>query len=723
MSRRSKSITPSNTVNTEVNNLFNLKNKQQFTNALLALRRKYKDEELVNKIQDVFSQRHTKIVKGAKKFADAVRKRYSHSDVPFHQLLFKARAHAKKHHLTESEFSEFQRMYEQELSGTNHRNEVVVPVTNMMKVLGNITDGMDDHFKVEESEYRNLQEILKLNDMSRPLHAQAILQSLQYKDLDYIAVSGKINPDKHNPGEHVHPVIAAMFLPKVNVLESHFLYANISSIVKARYNQIPLSTRPDYELFYSLVTDPNDVVCDSKSPVADLLNRCNLQNHLWNAVLHLRNGQAYNSSFRDFITAVDTCRLNKYDNPDLVYGRHDGTVVKRILSAFSFRPTVITTIPISNVFATNPYAQNVRPTVTSIPMINVRLQQYQSAYDPLYGGNGSVQKAGPVKLSGCLQQPQTFIEGNVLVQRVSDVIYSREVLIFYVDRRANLLQYGTPFNLSRLPTAVAGFERINDYQVDIECSLKVRNDKFCLRSVVVAETNKDTNSGDPRSLVVGSSTFIFDYDFIVDSNGKPTDIRGCEAGGAIPGNAGAALTPGTAGIYMSLVGVANANALLADGDTAAWRGADGQAWNDAYIAWLAGRTEVLFQTLLAAHDALLADGAPALPPAVAKYFDFIPTGTCATASQLVHYDPANAFKNNKWVCYDVKTQEAVQNPPLDDMANPGKFTAMAATGTPANIATAGKSIAEANEMMKKQSVVFVYQNFNFVKSESNMLML
>jgi hypothetical protein len=516
MSERSRSL--NNTVDREVENLFNMKDKSQYTKTFLDLRRKYKDEDLVNKIQELFIRRNNSIKKGAVKFADAIRKRYGDSNIPYHQLLEKARVHAKKHHLSESEFAEFQRSYEQELNGSARSNEVVIPVTNLMKVLGNISFGQDDNFNINESDYTYLQEILKLHETSKPLHAQCLLQALQYTDLALQATTSRIDKNKHNPNEHVHPVLAAMFLPKIKLFESHFLYANISNIIKSRYNKMPLTTRPDYELFYNLVTDPNDVVCDSRSPVADLLNRCNLQNHIWNAVLHLRNGQVYNSSFRDFITTVDVCRLNKYDNPDLVYGRHDGTIIKRILSAFSFRPTTVATLPMTNVFATNPYAQNMRPSVTSIPMINVRLNSYQNLMPPrTMGGTISMGAPGPISLQGCMTQAQPFIEGNMLVQRISDVIYSREVLIFYIDRRAYLLEGAMPFNLSRLPTAIAGFERINKFPVQLEQTIRVRQtiaspDIFTLKSVVVAEINSSTDADKSKNLVVGSSAYIYEYD-------------------------------------------------------------------------------------------------------------------------------------------------------------------------------------------------------------------
>ena len=523
MSRR-LNITSKSTVDKEVTNLFNLKDKSQYSHALLSLHQKYKDDDLVNRIQEIFIKKQRTIIIGAKKFAEAFRKRYGTSDMPYHLLLSKARTHAKKHHIDEAIFIEFQRMYEQELVGANKTSEVVIPITNLMKVLGNINSNIEGELIINKSDNSNLQNIITEWKQSKQLHAQTLIQGLQYTDLHKVALSGIIDKTEHNPAEHIHPVIAAMFLPKIELFESHFLQSNIGSIVNSRYNQETLTTRPDYELFYNMVTDPNDVVCDNHTPIVDLLNRSRLQQHLWNSVLHLRNGQYYGTSFNEFIRSVDNCKLNKYDNPDFTYGRHDGTIIKRLLSAFSFRPTVIATLPVSQVFSMNPYSQNIRPTVTSIPMINVRLNAYQDK--PITVGSTAISgnPRNPVKLSKCLTQQQTFIEGNTLIQRISDVIYSRQVLIFYIDRRAHVLKFGHPFNITRLPTAIAGFERINTHPVDLECKITVkpesnRPDTYCLRSVVVAEIQpSDVNTRDSRSIVIGSSSFIYDYDYNYDKN-------------------------------------------------------------------------------------------------------------------------------------------------------------------------------------------------------------
>jgi hypothetical protein len=287
------------------------------------------------------------------------------------------------------------------------------------------------------------------------------------------------------------------------LLEEHFLQSNITSIVRSRYNNEPLVTKSDFKLFYSLTNDPNDIICDNKSSIVDLYNRAQIQNQLWENVLNLRNGQYYGKQFRDFVSSVDICKLNKYDTPDLVYGRYDGTILKRLISAFSFRPTLVSTLPIypSPIVNTNPYQQNITPMVTSVSMINIKLP-------PVINDNS------PVDLNDSLQSNQFFLENGVVTPRNTSIIYSRGVLFFYVDRRANIIynnQQFPSFVFNKIPTAVAGFERLNQRPVNFDPIIRIRNDEYRLRSVVVSEVNDLANE---RDLVIGSSAlFMIHQDF------------------------------------------------------------------------------------------------------------------------------------------------------------------------------------------------------------------
>lgn len=479
-------------VNDEVQKLFRKNggklSQQEFQN----LRNKYGNEELVDKIQRAFIEKHSEISKRAKKFATLIREKYSNSQYPFHVLLEKAIKYKNKHGLSDDEFVEFQRIYENELVGLKSP-EVFTPNTNIMKVLGNVNVNLQGFMgKLSDNDYKVLQEILKLHASSKPLHSQVLLQSMQYQDCSIEAVTGGYDRNIHNASNHIHPVIAALFLPKIDLLDTHFLHSNIANIVKTRYNNENFSSVADLELFYALTRDPNDIVCDVKSTLSDLHNRALLQNQLWNAVLSLRNGQYYNSSFREFISTVDICRLNKHDTPDLIYGRYDGTILKRLLSAFSFRPTVVATMPVTQVFTTNPYQQNIKPTVTYVPMINLKL-------GPAINNND------PVELNDALSQQQFFLENGNIVQKHTSLIYSRGVLIFFVDRRANIINTVNtmnPVSILNFPTAVSGFERLNDREVDAKDTIALRDDIYKLRSVVLSEVNTKASES---NLIVGSS--------------------------------------------------------------------------------------------------------------------------------------------------------------------------------------------------------------------------
>jgi hypothetical protein len=478
----------------EVQNLF-YKNKAPTRDTFAKLLQKYGDTAVVDKIFEAYNEKHHHIVKKAKKFAQLIREKYTNSNYPYHILLEKARLYKVKHGLTNEEFAEFQRIYEQDLIGIRSP-EIMIPRNNMTKALGNLNyEYQEGDNKFNDTDFKYLQEILKLHAASKPLHSQVIIQSMQYQAFDNEAINGTYESKLgHKRTDAIHPVIVAMFIPKIEQLEKHFLFSNIAGIVKSRYNNERLTNQADYELFYALTNDHNDVVCDSQSSMQDLLNRALVQNQLWNSVINLRNGQYFTGGFRDFVSAIDICRSNKYDTPDLIYGRYDGTILKRLLATFSFRPTLVVTSAqkMQNVIV-NPYQQFIRPVVTTVPMINIRLEISDEPYD--------------LKEKG-LKQSQLFLENGFVSTRETSVIYSKDVLFFFIDRRVNIIRYTDmlPYSLDRLPTSVAGFEHIHVSPVHVRPVLSIdkTQDTYELVSGVIAEftTVKDTNH------VTGSSAIL-----------------------------------------------------------------------------------------------------------------------------------------------------------------------------------------------------------------------
>jgi hypothetical protein len=536
--QRSRSSRNSVSVDDEVQKLLR-KTPANSGDLINKLRQKMNDEILINKIQKAYVDKHTQLLKKAQKFAQLVRAKYGDRNFPFHILLEKAYVFKVKHGLSNDEYSAFQKIYEQELVGTR-APDVYSYANNMVKLLG--TPSSSGLGNVNDSDMKYIQDILKLHASTKVLHSQVFLQSMQYQDTSFVALTGQFDANVHNPLNYVHPVVAALFIPKIQSLEDTLLRANMANIVRTRYNSEPFTNVADTKLYFDLINDPNDIVCDTRSAVVDVLNRCTVQSQLWNSVLNLRNGQYFGAGFREFINGVDMCKLNRYDNPDLVYGRYDGTIIKRLLSVFSFRPTLVACSPVfSNNFSTNPYQNNVRPVVTSVPMINLRLVP----------SNDNQNNDSGVSLETALSQHQLLVENGQMVMKHTSLIFSNDILFFYVDRRSNTINLNDlrPYNITKQPTAISGFERINTAAVNVNEILKVRDIQYKLRSVVLSEVNSSTTEG---NLVIGSSALICDDNDTLSTNyyyyNPMGVVKGYNKNGALVRESPVLAVPFTAGV-------------------------------------------------------------------------------------------------------------------------------------------------------------------------------
>ena len=507
MSRNSRSSRSSGSVNDEVRRLMK---KDNINNSdLLRLQQKYGNSDLVDQIQTSFLEKRNKSIKRGQKFAKLIRDKYQQRNMPYHHILEKARMYKKKYGLSEEEFHVFRRAYESYLEG-NDMGEVLAPMTNMMKLLGNVEsvhmqDGVRSFSGKDE---HHMNEIMKMYQASRNLHSQIVLQCIKYHDIDFNAfIDSKFEAGRgYSKGDHIHPIIVAMFLPKIRVFENHFLMSNMAGIARARFQrQNQLDTKADYDLMYALITDPDDVVCSTDSTVDDLMKRANVQGELWNCVLHMRNGTYYDQSFNNFITAIDMCRINKYDNPELIYGRNDAVIMKRLLSVFSFRPTIVATTTGLALNQNNSFMQSVRPSVTTIPMINLRLP-------PSISNTAD----NTLKLDSGLSIEQTFVENSQFVNKQTQIIYSKGVIMFFVDRRSNYIKLpgSQSFNLGKLPKTISGaYERVNTAQVSYKSTMDVNGDIFQLRSVICQDVMRHpdyTDDSRPYFIGIGSHCRVYE---------------------------------------------------------------------------------------------------------------------------------------------------------------------------------------------------------------------
>jgi hypothetical protein len=484
-------------IDAEVKNLF----KDQYSDCMILakLRAKYSDDELVEAIFDEYKNKQEKIDKNARKLAKHVIQKYGQYGNNLSKYLCKAQKYKKKYNFSDAEFAEFQRVLEQTLMGRGPARAGTMEIrsTRIGKTLGYSHRGAFlDKLKLQPNEYSVLQDILNIGSQTKAIHAQAILQSMVYQDCDVRALTGIFKPDKHNNMSYVHPVVAAMFIPKIQIFEEHLLYASIANIIRLKHEQTPIKTKPEYELLWDMVVDPNDIACNVDSPLMDLKNRVHMQWKLWESVIRLRSGQYYNDPLNQFLTTIDNCRINMYDSPDLMYVKDEGAILRRLLSAFSFRPTVISTSPVVAPFSSSLMTGDpVMTKVTSIPMITLRLPL------DLQGRNTSIH------LNSALDQYHWFFENNTIVPKATSIIFSKGVIIFYVNRRFQTINLGrlmTPHQFTSLPLTISSFEKLNDSIVNYDNVINIADDEYQLRSVVFVERTK---VGD-ESVITGATTGI-----------------------------------------------------------------------------------------------------------------------------------------------------------------------------------------------------------------------
>jgi hypothetical protein len=502
-SRDSKKSLDKEAIKKEVTEIIKNYGSQSKERLLNHVRDKYKnDAAFRDAIHDALADRLEKIKKVALKFKGRIDEKYGNLQLSASELIHKGKKYAKKYNIHDDELNTFINYVLSDKGPVNATYNV--PNTPFAKMLGySYLTSTSDKLNVKDTELDIVNQIIRLYHETKSLHSQVVLQAITYQDCSLEATTGFMGDNfkhKHNLFSYVHPVIAALFLPKIQILDENMLLGNIGYIVKCKQEGVPIATKPDHDLYWALITDPTHHVCDNKSPIRDLYNRFVLQTKLWDCVLNLRQGKYYNDRLGDFMSAIDNCRSEYFDAPDLTYVKDEGTILRRLLSAFSIRPTIVTTSRLYNVssstsLTTNTLASAGITQITTVPMITLRL--------PL----SLTGKPYIVDLEKSLSQEQWFIEHKTVVPKTQSIIHSRDVVIFYANRRyqaINITQFNTPYSFSQLPMTISGWEKMNTSVINLNESITLGQDLYFLKSAVTINTTK-INDND---LIVGCSACI-----------------------------------------------------------------------------------------------------------------------------------------------------------------------------------------------------------------------
>jgi hypothetical protein len=475
--------------------------------ALENLRKKYNDQKIVDEIFSEYKEVKDKIHKASIKIKDKIMKKHPYATSI--ELIDKIKRYSKKYGFDDYEVKMITDLVLYEKNTPLHGQQY--PYTPLSKALGYVPQTYSystGTMTVEGPQVESLNAILTINRDFKELHSQVHLQSLVYESVDINAIVGSVSIDNINIYSYIDPVIAALFLPKIRILDERIILASIAKIIANRKEGLPIGSQPEMELYDDICRDPVASQCTTShdEPFTDLLNRCNVQTSLWNAILHLRQGKYYVPGMNNFLFTLDRCKNNSYDAPEFTYVKDIGNIVQKLFGCFSLRPIYVTTesIPtlVSNnmLMTSNPTTSFNAPIVTTVPMIIVKL--------PLNNIYNSITQK--VDLKDSLVSQQTYSNGHFLEKKIQKVSYCREILVFYVPRKnlsSQTYKYSQQFTIATLPVSTTSLEKLNDTSVIVHKSIPIGNDVFCLRSIVVVET-KTSQLLNNEPIIVGSGALI-----------------------------------------------------------------------------------------------------------------------------------------------------------------------------------------------------------------------
>lgn len=478
------------------------------------LSQQIKDHKELDAAMKFYDTQLHKIRKVSKKFAEKIVQKYNHLDAP--ELIKKGIKFAAKHQLKEAEIEAFKNII---LKGdpTNQYSPIAeINYTEMSKFFG-VSNQIGHTISIKPPDYAALNEIARLYDLNKPLHAAVKNNFVTYTGCAPEVIMSSFDRNKHNINLFIHPLLMALFMPKVEALDRRMLLANIGRLVIQRtqlyfqsqpssakqlakfanwnFNSnelLPTEFQADLELLYAISRDPNSLnYFTDESPMSNLLKRFTIQIELWKNVLNLRRGQLYSKSdvfnVDDNITGLQKI-LSAYDwtyfdSPDLSAIQDEGTMLRKLLAVFSFRPTYTQISSLANrgSLGLPNFGAVTRTQFINTPICNIRL--------PV-----TIQGGGPspsVSLIRSMSQTDWFVENKMVVPKNKTVVHSSNVIFFYVNRRhqsVNFSQVDVGFQYIAIPVQYSNITSINTTDVIFDEQLDVGNVTFNLESVVVLNT-------------------------------------------------------------------------------------------------------------------------------------------------------------------------------------------------------------------------------------------
>jgi hypothetical protein len=221
------------------------------------------------------------------------------------------------------------------------------------------------------------------------------------------------------------------------------------------------------------------------------------------------------------------CRDNLFDNVDANYAFDDVSILRKIMNIFSIRPTILET-SVNPMFTLAQKGYNVS---------HLNMNPALNSYVTMKGGNmefinqpiGTITKVPMLKLNipnlvqsqnvdgktirieqVFEQQIPLFIK-NSIVPASQKILDSDDVLIICVNRKIqqyNIKGMSSPVSFNYLPMILSGYDRINNFPVNVSEFINLEINSFQIRSVCAVTETVLTIGAKQERLISGSVGLI-----------------------------------------------------------------------------------------------------------------------------------------------------------------------------------------------------------------------
>ena len=522
MSRSHELDRTPNSVKNEVDRLIREGKYQLSPAEAVKLREKFKDSAMFELVMEHLNESHVKVLNVAKKYYKYAQTQLLGGNKSIDYVLKQAVPFAKKVPLTDAEIDAFRRLVEEMIEGKiPSESSTYRHISSVGSLFGvssvEQVESMKDN--LSSGDFAKVQDIVRMESENKVAYQQIVLQSMQYTDCDLIAVSGKYDQDKMDAYKHVHPLIAALFLPKFEVLDRTVLHAHLAGIVRARYNREPLINQVDKELFDNIIYTNRREVC-SMNPADDLAKRCKLQHAVWENVLALRSGRYYNVK-QSLVPTLDECHLT-YVSPTNTVVNDEGAQLRRILGSFGLNTILFK-------LKTDPQVASAAAIGVPSLFVPTLRDEERTSFDSVITidmADWRSRNGNPYSFQEALSQKTYYLdEKDRYVSVQTEVIGVYKLLSFFVPRRKTSVVHtqavapggiaATMINFNQLPLTISGLSELNNYPVDAPASIRAGNFVLRKRSVLVNEVvvyTDPSNSANQTELVTSASAVVYTED-------------------------------------------------------------------------------------------------------------------------------------------------------------------------------------------------------------------